>query len=219
MKIFPTKKPIGFITQNTIWIIVFLFLNSCQKERSTEANKQNNKLPEAITINSTIVYTDLIPDTIRICSGVCNKDYALDLNKDGINDFNFSVSSVLARGGCDSRYKTTVSVLPLNSNSATPSKLALNEVIGNGNLWSTGSQVLRSHYSWSDGFSPCQSYNIGQWNTTTDGYLPLKINTNYRVYFGWVRLSVSIGIGPGFIIKDYAFNASPNQSILAGQMQ
>ena len=88
------KKPPGLITTIIFSIAVLLFNGSCSKEtKSPDYSK-----PTAGS--SMIIHTDLVPDTIGTCSGACSKDYYLDLNKDGVNDFSFSVSATVLVPAC-----------------------------------------------------------------------------------------------------------------------
>jgi hypothetical protein len=212
------KKPPGLITIIIFAIAVLLFNGRCSKE----TKRPDYSKPTAGS--SKIINTDLVPDTIGTCSGACSKDYYLDLNKDGINDFSFSVRSSPPSFRCGGAFgygNSTVGVLPLNSNFVSSSKLVLNEIIGNNISWYNTSQVLRNctaHCVADIGF--IQKYLIysGNWVTSTDGYLSLKIKAKNQVYYGWVRLSLSAtGLGASFTMKDYAYNATANESILAGQ--
>lgn len=207
MKIRPTKKSFRLITKITLSLFVFFSVNSCQKE--TGENKP---------VGSSIIYTDLIPDTTQACLGTCNHHYYLDLNKDAVNDFDISViSTIPLRSFCTSNnVNTSVNVLPLNSNSVSTSKLDSNEIIGNFITWSDTIQVLRSRKPSCSADGLDFSKFMGEWSTSTDGYLSLKIEKDNHVYFGWAHLFVNHW-GAYFTIKDWAYNTAPNQSILSGQ--
>ena len=59
---------------------------------------------------------------------------------------------------------------------------------------------------------------IGDWPSSTDGYIGLKLEKAGLIYYGWARLSVSISsTSASFTIKDYAYNSVPNKPILAGE--
>ena len=49
-----------------------------------------------------------------------------------------------------------------------------------------------------------------------DGYLGIRLTENDNYYYGWVRLDASTDT---LVIKDFAYNSSPNETILAGQME
>jgi hypothetical protein len=170
------------------------------------------------TAKAQIVYTDVNPDETQSCpNSSCSKSYLLDLNKDGTNDFSLDVISVMAfsQYPCNTpRYSHYVRVAPLNPNLTASSKLALNEIISENNLWSSYSQTLRSVLIKCNERGMAVYSYYGDWTDQTDGFLALKITVNNQVYYGWARLSVT---ATSFVLKDYAYNSLPNQTILAGE--
>ncbi len=57
----------------------------------------------------------------------------------------------------------------------------------------------------------------GEFLGAGDKYLPLKFNIAGSPHYGWVRVNVDNTCSQ-FTIKDYAYNATANQLIFAGQM-
>jgi len=55
------------------------------------------------------------------------------------------------------------------------------------------------------------------WNGVTDKYLGLRFTVGANVHYGWARMDVQ-AIGDVWTLKDYAYNATANGSITAGQM-
>lgn len=55
------------------------------------------------------------------------------------------------------------------------------------------------------------------WNGVTDKYLGLKFVVGANTHYGWARLD-SYAIGDSVVVKDYAFNATPNGGIMTGDM-
>jgi hypothetical protein len=55
------------------------------------------------------------------------------------------------------------------------------------------------------------------WNGVTDKYLGLKFVVGGNTHYGWARLD-SYAIGDSVVVKDYAFEATPNVGILTGAM-
>ena len=55
------------------------------------------------------------------------------------------------------------------------------------------------------------------WNGVTDKYLGLKFVVGANTHYGWARLD-SYAIGDSIVVKDYAFNATPNGGIMTGDM-
>jgi hypothetical protein len=175
-----------------------------------------------------IEYIDVNPDvTTNACyinGNTCYTHYVLDLNNDGINDFDFSVQ---AEPGCAAFKNIYLKVWPANENSVGTTKLTYNDLIDSNSSWKWYTD-LRSFetvcYGSCDG-RPCSisKYFYGNWNDTTEGYLALKVMIDNQDHYGWLRLSVlstfdfSMNIPYGFTIMDYAFNRSPGQMIHAGQ--
>ena len=59
--------------------------------------------------NAQIVYTDVNPDPTFACSFIsCNNTYALDINSDGTNDFNVSVSHNATTLGFGSKWSQVI---------------------------------------------------------------------------------------------------------------
>jgi hypothetical protein len=56
----------------------------------------------------------------------------------------------------------------------------------------------------------------GNWLGATDKYLGLSFIVGPSSYYGWARLDVD-STASQFIIKDYAYNATPNAYIIAGE--
>jgi hypothetical protein len=69
-------------------------------------------------------------------------------------------------------------------------------------------------FTWVDnGTNPYSSF----WNGgVTDGYLGLKLQVGGGTHYGWVRMDISSN-GKTVVIKDMAYNATPNGGISAGQ--
>jgi hypothetical protein len=141
------------------------------------------------------------------------------LNNDGTSDFKFTVSSGIIRCGREDYYQeSSANVTPLNGSKTAnsggfPSALQESEIIDSSLTWSGGSnEVLRyKSGSWCIGSS-------GNWTSSDDRYLGLKILSDDKIYYGWARLSVFVtGYVASITIKDYAYNSVPDQSILAGQ--
>jgi hypothetical protein len=166
--------------------------------------------------NAQIVYTDVNPDTTIAMTAVSNtiKAYGLDLNNDGLTDFNLIATSHAGPFGNRSNY---VKITPINSNKVIdydtinnlPAPLAINSVIGNtGKWWNNDSNQILTGSAWLSFF--------GLWNSSADAYLGLKLMSGQNIYYGWAKLSVTVH-GSSFTLKDYAYNSIPNQPILAGE--
>jgi hypothetical protein len=187
--------------------------------------------------NAQIVYTDIIPDTtINTNNGV----YPLDLNNDGIIDFNINYTTSAVTGTCGLSANPTnllVSVTPLGANEVgrsvlnfmpSPSALSLNEPIDSSSFtWlNTGNQLMsnRNWICWGGGpMNPNPPYWLAQnfgywtnWSAPVDKYLPLRLHVGSQKYYGWIHLNVAM-LTASFTAQDYAYNSIPNQPILAGE--
>lgn len=175
--------------------------------------------------NAQIVYTDVNPDTVFTCTlslgNPCSTMYQLDLNNDGIVDFQLvKFYGTAPRQNSDSY----VSVTPLGSNKFTSSttnfgtfNLVCASALANGdsiqnNNWYGARLMLEQNLV--NGLS--FAFTCHHWNAVTDKYLGLKLIVGSNTYYGWVRLDVAQN-GTSFTVKDYAYNNIPNQPILAGE--
>jgi len=191
-------------------------------------NKQLLKMFSAIIVtammfsvnaNSQIVYTDVNPDTTIAIGGPYYGFYYLDLNNDGTTDdsISYRVSSRGPIGVCGGR---RVSISALNGNavagSTYPLAMNLNDTISSALTWSASGDLRRIQYSGSF----CTTIDtIGNWTNLVDNYLGLKLIVGTNTYYGWLRMQVNVTTNSNTasgIIKDYAYNSTPNQFILAG---
>jgi hypothetical protein len=165
--------------------------------------------------NAQIVYTNIQPNVRLSCNNIpCNKNYSLDLNNDGVIDFILTTfKEGIGFGG--QGYMVGVKVLSLSTNSILVSSisnaaaLTSSDIIQSTSIWQSGMKYLRVYYSLSG--------TAGNWSTINNKYLGLKFNVNGQSYFGWVLLSVSVSSSQATVtIKSYAYDTTPNHSILAG---
>ena len=169
--------------------------------------------------NAQIIYTDVNPDvTINTNGGV----YALDLNNDGITDFNITFSTALYAGQTN-KY---ITITPLGANKVGnnlsypyPSALSLNTLIDNSSFtWlSTANQSLISRIWFQVPRTGAWVWqNRGNWNGASNKYVPLQLNLNSQKFYGWARLDAATN-AVSFTAKDYAYNSVPNRPIRAGE--
>ncbi|MFN0190351.1 MAG: T9SS type A sorting domain-containing protein [Bacteroidia bacterium] len=168
--------------------------------------------------NAQIVYTDVNPDvTINTNGGV----YALDLNNDGITDFNITYSTAIFVGQTN-RY---INITPLGTNKVGnglsvhyPSALPLNTLIDSSSFYwsSNANQSLISRIWFQTPHGQWVWQTRGNWNGASNKYVPLQLNLNSQKYYGWARLD-AVTNAVSFTVKDYAYNTIPNQLIRAGE--
>lgn len=204
-----------------LFITTLISNSGCRKE-TKNANR------------SGIIYTDVNPDSVIVNSKLQNDTFKLDLNNNGIADFEFAKATIIL---CNDYWTGTVgsaidlSVKPARGNEVMANgsglALALDSLmsIAQDSVWATTPQILL--YGAVSLSGHCQSSFSGNWLNVLDKYAGLKINENNLTYYGWARLSCSYrrAVAPNrpliisgqLILKDYAFNSLPNQPILAGQ--
>jgi hypothetical protein len=180
------------------------------------------------TASAQVNYTDLNPDVL--VTG--NLDtYSLDLNGDNMSDFVFttlldSLSGSTTMYGVPITYNVVYAgalIYPVTGNSwaATSSSSYLFNVpqgssIGSANSWSSsdGAVGLMAEITVPAlGYSV--TYPVGPFLGTT-GFIGLKFNAGGNTHYGWVRVEVGAN-GEFLSIKDYAFDATPNTAIVAGE--
>jgi hypothetical protein len=179
--------------------------------------------------NAQIVYSDVNPDLTTSGS------YNLDLNNDGIVDFviTHTSKSVKSSGKCKGQTGTNqyIKVTPLSNNKVADAgtnarKMATNQTI-DANVTSWGSNIDQVMFSsefscaYHCFYGGCGYYfwptNKGEWYPANeDGFLGLRLISGGHTYYGWVRMNIS-SAGSAFIVKDYAYNGTAGQAILAGQ--
>jgi hypothetical protein len=175
-------------------------------------------------LNAQIVYTDVIPDTSLFSNGGI---YHLDLNNDGIIDFNIkhTSSSIGPTTYCTgSRTNNYIYVTPSGINEVTgdsinffTNDLAFNTIINDSTLtWKNDSNQLIESSFWNCTLSLPHFWNqnnLGNWYNAVNGYLGLKLYAGGNIYYGWVRMNTHVS---SFTIQDYAYNNIPNNLIAAG---
>lgn len=175
----------------------------------------------SVSTNAQIVYTDVNPDvTYNNNGGV----YALDLNNDGIIDFDITFYEVQIPNAINK----FIRINPLGSNAvgndlnSYPSALSLNTLIDSSSFQWLGSanQHLISRLLFIPPPTPPQpAFWIlkGNWNGASNKYIPLQLDLSSQKIYGWLRLDAATDAA-SFTVKDYAYNSIPKQSILAGEI-
>jgi len=169
--------------------------------------------------NAQIIYTDVNPDvSINTNGGV----YALDLNNDGITDFNITYATTMFAGQTNKFIRIT----PLGANKVGndlsypyPSALLPNTLIDASSFsWlSTANQSLISRIWFQVPRTGAWIWqNRGNWNGASNKYVPLQLSHNSQKFYGWARLDAATN-AVSFTVKDYAYNSIPNQPIRAGE--
>jgi hypothetical protein len=213
--------------------ISLLFATGCQKEVSSNEMKNTNQ--ETKTSSSTIssiVYTDVNPDSLLLALSLLVSDekfYYLDLNHDGTKDY--VVETGQGRAPCfmngisSATLASYSSFISKGSNSVTdtvfssgikyPVPLNLSKGINQNSSFSQ-SGTLAKYDACRSGFLGRVYGLFGLWSGVTNKYLGLRLVKGSSVYYGWIRMDVATN-GRYVIIKDYAYNSLAGRPILAGQ--
>jgi len=213
------------IKWSSITLINVLLLISCTKnndletvnnELSTDNNTSTSDNSSPTDNESMIVYTDIQPDFESLNE---NDFYNLDLNNDGIVDFylksmgeswafwiepsstEHKINALAAVSGPFESY-----IVPLNSDSLIYSNFE-NPLFYD----SYGGYIVMD---FCESFPTYCSYS---WAYNYDKYLGLRFVINGLAHYGWARLDVTNNIQ--WKLKDYAYNATPNKPIIAGQKE
>jgi len=139
--------------------------------------------------------------------------FKLDVDHDGVNDFEFEVVAGKSRSGGIILAAEINSVQNGNNNEVA---------IDTGRVLALDSLALidSSSVNWQSGtFTLRATPKNGNPDTA---YLALKLNKEGKVYFGWVSVSNVLATNSPtpkstITILDYAYNSTPNQPILAGE--
>jgi hypothetical protein len=178
----------------------------------------------SVKVNAQIVYTDIVPDSTYTVSSWRIDTFNLDLNGDSTTDFLIKAARPRPRYPEDP-YTCSVSITPLVNNAFmtttlhTAKKLVPDDAISSSQAWHNATlQYLKwyqTEWVFTGGFVIT---NTGEWDSTVNGYVGLRLINGGQTYYGWVRIDVDVSPETASMtIKDYAYNSTPNQPILAGQ--
>ncbi|PTX41484.1 hypothetical protein C8P64_3284 [Christiangramia gaetbulicola] len=163
---------------------------------------------------SVIIYTDIEPDfsSTNLADG-----YDIDLNQDGTVDFSIQYNN---EGGYEwlgiGAYQTDdgiLSVSPWYTNTV-PVDEGYKIFVGgfrNGESYANGSL-----FTIGDCFGGDPDCSIN-WELKGDKYLAVRMLIDRKMHYGWIRMEITSA--SEWIVKDFAFNATPKTPILAGQQE
>jgi hypothetical protein len=206
---------------------------------SCEKNPNNN---DSIVFNYSIVYHDFNPDIDLTSTFKYEPDtfipplcyetpypsdstaqYYLDVNKDGIDDFLFTVKRWVYFGVgssfhmdpclCYQNYSTRI-ISTNDSNKICIKNYApfATEFLNN--------DIISSDSSWASAIRPLYNSSIEHQffyaPNNSEYYLGIQVYKENRFYYGWILVGIS---KDNLILKEYAINISENLNIKAGQKQ
>lgn len=180
-------------------------------------------LAASTSVNAQIHYKDIDPD--ETLSGPIDS-VDIDINEDGVFDYRFYKYSYVSTSTV---YRYGI-VRPLNGNKflgsyysssiIIPKDLAAGDNISSqaGPWAATGSAT--GYYSMGflaffSSYSGMQ-YGYGNFIGKNDKFLGLRFTINNNTHYGWIRLDIPSDAST-VTLKDMAYNATPNDPILAGE--
>jgi hypothetical protein len=135
--------------------------------------------------------------------------YKLDLNGDGIADFEL-MNSTFAHGG-------NAFVAPVvHGNKVVGFGSYASALVPGVSVGSGGPFAHRAHGTFMARWNDSSGYvsSRGPWKNSRNRYLGLKFLVNGETHFGWARLSISFNI---MVLTGYAYETIANKAIVAGQ--
>jgi len=153
-------------------------------------------------VSGQIEYTDVIPNFVGGATDLLN----IDFDGDGTDDLTILQTN---SGGGPERVKFECpagngAVGTSNGGYLYASNLSSGATIG----------VAAAFYN-SGSFCYGIGYTGSQFCGTTGGFIGVKFAIGADTHYGWVRLDVTNN--SNFVIKDYAYNETPDEEITAGQ--
>jgi hypothetical protein len=170
-------------------------------------------LASATPAAAKIVYT---PANVYILpKGTLN----LDLNHDGIADFQFSNYFNVFSGGENGTLKI-LSQVPGNAiwgTGAYASALPGGVKIGANKHWQGANSAMVKMIEFCNS-GGCSLRSKGPWADVTRRYVGLKFVINGNIHYGWARLTVTVTLRGNYAaLTGYAYETVPNKSIVTGQ--
>ena len=178
----------------------------------------------------TIVYHDIVPDTTFNATGpplCCNPysficrdstcSYQLDVDADGIMDFEFVSQVQYVSGGTPTSSTSEAYYGSVNcvNNYDSVISISINGPVGIKSVVSAGN-VISNSLNYINASSIYYTYpRLGSLGINyTNDYIGFKIVRHNKNYFGWILFS---NIANSMTIKSWAINKTANNSIIAGQ--
>lgn len=160
-----------------------------------------------------IIYTDINPDYSYpdFTSGL----YLLDINNDGIADFEFHTKGYNGDGNYGFCDWTSKYVEALGSNEIMNQGQPVDNgfLIGSQQNWNQDAEMVKlycTYVSYQGGFCDCNYY--GYWDDAIGSkFMGLIFVKDNLTYYGWIRLTAN-----AHKFADYAFHNIPNDPIAAG---
>lgn len=158
-----------------------------------------------------IVYTDVDPDTTVDVGGT----FSVDFVGGGLESASISNPDGLAGGNAAIVFPSAGGAfVGITAGSYQyPALLADGDVIDDASGYtSAGNRGDLNYYG-------C-AYSNSQWcGTVVDGYLGMRFDDliNGTTHYGWVRFDTDVSGSNLIVVKDFAYNSTPDEGIMAGE--
>lgn len=176
-------------------IFLFLLTIACKKESEQNQLSPTPVLPNHIvtgdTSSESIIYTKLNPaDTLRWIPFTSNETRQFDIDKDGINDFEFRLY------GTSNPNSTLIlnTLKSLSQNEIVISDTLVAKISPGVKIDSTlqwGKYSLLYFYSYKNLGSITDT--AGLWKNSFMYYAGIRLNKNQNSKYGWIKLSITEG--------------------------
>jgi hypothetical protein len=168
-------------------------------------------LPAEGKVITTLSWTQITPDTSKV---------NLDLNNDGIPDFQFS--NRIYGTSVGRNFYGLLKILPQSQGNAIWGSGTAALALGSGVTIGSNNKLQASHQFMVRGSFYQHYYSIygskGPWIQTTRKYLGFKFTIQGEIHYGWARLNVGATNGGVYAaVTKYAYETEPNTPIVTGQ--
>lgn len=159
-----------------------------------------------------IIYTDINPDSTTNIGG---NFYNLDLDNGGVFDYTIRLNI----GTYSSYTSQQIAITPTGSNGIAGDTIGAYVYPTAFNSGDTIKSTLQFNFTSSQSMASYfgSGYSYGNFLGQTDKFVGLVFNIGPTLHYGWARFDVD-ATASLFTIKDYAYNATPDAYILAGEM-
>jgi len=160
------------------------------------------------TEGSGILYSGIINDTLFFNYPSSSSNRFIDMNDDGINDFELRFSGSASPGHQNSKN----SIVALGSSFLNAFELEqmivdtipLNDTINTVLSWVSDTCILCNYYWDASGASG----NSGLWNNIKNRYIGTRVLVDDKVQYGWIRVEITNGWN--LTLMDYALTIGYN---------
>ncbi len=182
----------------------------------------SSALATAFAANAQVVYTDVNPDYTGYGS-LYGDAFSVDLNNDGITDFTINARSTNSYDSDRYWDGSSIGIHSKSGNSVAvssnlPQAMDSGADIGTNLDWDDANKQDLGHLFrwWGRPFPSSSSGSIyfGNFLDQSEKFLGVRFEFDGEQYYGWIRLSLNGAYA--YTVHDFAYEATPNKSIVAG---